>query len=77
MFPIFRAHAAPHAALMFTSGPSHGEAIGNYRGEPLYHASLAEDEYVALLDCSGFEVISHVAEDPDCGGHTVWLARAR
>jgi len=39
MFPVFRAHAAPRAALMFTSGPRHGEAIGSYRGEPLYHAS--------------------------------------
>jgi SAM-dependent methyltransferase len=28
MFPVFRAHAAPRAALMFTSGPAHGEAIG-------------------------------------------------
>jgi hypothetical protein len=41
MFPIFRAHAAPNAALMFTSGPRDGEAMGTYRGEPLYHASLA------------------------------------
>ena len=28
MFPVFREHAAPEAALMFTSGPAHGEAIG-------------------------------------------------
>ncbi len=40
MFLVFRAHAAPGAALLFTSGPSHGEAIGAYGGEPLYHASL-------------------------------------
>jgi trans-aconitate methyltransferase len=45
MFPIFRSHAAPGAALMFTSGPSHGEAIGTYKGERLYHASLDQDEY--------------------------------
>jgi hypothetical protein len=75
MFPIFRAHAASKAALMFTSGPRHGEAIGSYRGEPLYHASLSEADYRALLGQSGFEVISYVAEDPACGGHTVWLAR--
>src|SRR5215831_479564 len=31
MFPIFRAHAAPRAALMFTSGPAHGEGIGRLR----------------------------------------------
>jgi SAM-dependent methyltransferase len=77
MFPIFRAHAAPKAALMFTSGPREGEAIGHYRGEPLYHASLDEAEYRALLDEFGFEVISYLAEDPACGGHTIWLARLR
>ena len=60
---------------MFTSGPSHGEAIGTYRGEPLYHASLSGAEYHSLLDAVGFEIVSHVVEDPGCGGHTVWLAR--
>lgn len=77
MFPIFRNHAAPNAALMFTSGPSYGEAIGDFRGEPLYHASLDETEYRSLLDNSGFDVVSHVVEDPDCGRHTVWLAQRR
>jgi hypothetical protein len=77
MFPVLRRHAAPHAALMFTSGPRHGEAIGTHRGEPLYHGSLDEAEYRALLDTNGFDVVSHVAEDPECGRHTVWLARRR
>jgi hypothetical protein len=75
MFPVFRAHAAPNAALMFTSGPAHGEAIGNFAGEPLYHASLDPAEYRSLLDRNGFRVVSHVVEDPDCGGHTIWLAQ--
>ncbi len=30
MFPIFRTHAASRAALMFTSGPAYGEAVGTY-----------------------------------------------
>lgn len=76
MFPIFGAHAEPGAALMFTSGPAAGEAIGSYRGEALYHASLDPDEYRALLAESGFAVLAHVAEDAACGGRTVWLARA-
>jgi SAM-dependent methyltransferase len=76
MFPRFRAHAAKGAALLFTSGPSHGEAIGDFQGEPLYHASLAEEEYRELLRANGFRVLQHVAEDPECGGHTVWLAQA-
>jgi SAM-dependent methyltransferase len=75
MFPIFAAHAAAGAALMFTSGPAFGEAIGSFEGEPLYHGSLDPAEYRALLDAQGFEVVAHVAEDATCGGHTVWLAR--
>jgi trans-aconitate methyltransferase len=77
MFPIFRKHAAPNAALMFTSGPSYGEAIGDFRGEPLYHASLDETEYRSLLDDGGFDVVSHVVEDQNCGRHTIWLAQLR
>ncbi len=58
MFAVFRAHAAPGAPLLFTSGPRHGEAIGRFRGEPLYHASLAPDEYRALLAANGFAVVA-------------------
>ncbi len=76
MFPVFRRHAAPAAILMFTSGTSHGEAIGSYHGEPLYHASLAPQEYRTLLESNGFDVMAHTVEDPDCGGHTIWLAHA-
>jgi trans-aconitate methyltransferase len=76
MFPIFARHAAPGTALMFTTGPTHGEAIGSYRGEPLYHASLAAGEYQSLLESNGFRVQAHAVEDPDCGGHTIWLAQA-
>ena len=75
MFPIFRKHTTSRSALMFTSGPAYGEAIGEYEGEPLYHASLDSDEYRSLLDDDGFEVVSHVVEDPSCGHHTIWLAR--
>jgi hypothetical protein len=77
MFPIFRHHAAARAALMFTSGPAHGEAIGSYKGEPLYHASLDAAEYRALLSANGFEVMAHMVEDPNCGHHTIWLAKLR
>lgn len=76
MFPVFRAHAAPRAALMFTSGPAQGVAMGTFEGEPLYHASLDAAEYRALLEANGFAVVAHAVEDPHCGGHTVWLAQA-
>ena len=74
LFSIFRAHAAPRAALMFTSGPAHGEALGTFEGEPLYHASLDAAEYRALLGENGFSVVAQAVEDPSCGGHTIWLA---
>lgn len=77
MFPVFAAHAAQGAALMFTSGPAHGEAIGVLEGEPLYHASLDPAEYRRLLNETGFDVVDMVPEDPSCGGRTVWLARRR
>ena len=75
MFSIFQKHTEPRAALMFTSGTSHGEAIGNLFGDALYHASLAPEEYKQLLNDHGFQVIKMVAEDADCAGHTVWLAQ--
>ena len=77
MLPVFRRHAAPGAALLFTSGPAEGEAIGQFEGEPLFHASLAPEEYRTLLDAHGFTMVAHRAEDPECGGHTVWLAQKR
>lgn len=77
MFPIFSLHAAVGAPLLFTSGPEQGEAIGNFEGEPLYHASLSPAEYRKLLADNGFEVIAHIANDAACGGATVWLAQRR
>jgi trans-aconitate methyltransferase len=75
MFSVFRLHAAPGAALMFTSGPSHGEVIGQLEGEPLYHASLDASEYRQLLMREGFAVVDHRADDQSCFGRTIWLAQ--
>ena len=74
MFARFSAHALPSAPLMFTSGTSEGEAVGSWCDEPLYHASLAPGEYERLLASNGLFVKAHRTNDPDCGGHTVWLA---
>jgi hypothetical protein len=38
---------------MFNTGPDFGESIGQYRGDPLCHASLSAAEYSVLLDGSG------------------------
>lgn len=76
MIPIFGAHASPGSPLLFSSGPRHGEAIGAYGGEPLYHGSLDPVEYRMQLAASGFSVVAFAADDPHCGGHTVWLAQS-
>lgn len=76
MFGIFAKHIALNGFLLFTSGPKAGEAIGDFFGHPLFHASLDPEEYESLLDNSGFAVVRHKVEDPDCGRHTVWLARS-
>lgn len=76
MFARFAGHAAPGAALMFTSGTDHDEAIGEFERERLYHASLTAEEYRKLLESSGFRVLAHKVEDPECGEHTIWLAQA-
>ena len=75
MFPIFARHSHPGSVLMFTSGTGHGIAMGEFEGEPLFHASLAPDEYRELLAEHGFAVLEMKMEDPECGGHTVWLAK--
>jgi 2-polyprenyl-3-methyl-5-hydroxy-6-metoxy-1,4-benzoquinol methylase len=77
MFPVFAAHAAPGAVLMFNAGPARDEAIGAYRGDALYHASLDAAEYERLLDGAGFDLLEHVVGDVDKGGRVVWIARRR
>jgi SAM-dependent methyltransferase len=77
LFPRVAAHAAPGGVLMFTGGDEAGERIGEWMGEPLYHASLAPEEYRALLDANGFSVVDYRPRDPECGGATVWLAQIK
>lgn len=67
----------PGGALMFTSGTEHGETLGSFEGQPLYHGSLESDAYRTILHALGFDVVHHIARDPSCGGATVWLARKR
>jgi SAM-dependent methyltransferase len=76
MFGVFAAHASAGCHLMFNAGPAKGEAIGAYRGDPLYHASLDPKDYEALLAAAGFELLEHAINDPTQGGRTYWLARA-
>lgn len=76
MFRVFAAHCVSGSILMFNAGASQGEAIGSYRGDPLYHASLDRSEYEALLVGAGFELIEHTINDSTKGGRIFWFARA-
>lgn len=75
LFPVLARHLKPGGVLMFTSGYEDGERIGEWRGEPLYHASLSTAEYRERLEAAGFVVLRHVVGDYDAGGITVWLCR--
>ncbi len=77
MFPVFEAHAAPGGVLMFNSGPRAGTATGSIGGETLFHESLDPEVYRSLLSDAGFEELGYWPEEPECGGRTIWLARAR
>lgn len=77
MFPRFAAHAGPGAPLIFAAGPRHGEAIGEWQSEPLYHASLAPGEYRALLESNGFDPLLFRPGMPVADGPSVWLAQRK
>ena len=62
---------------MFNAGFAHSEAVGSYRGDPLYHASLDGAEYRGLLKDTGIELVEHSINDPAKGGRIVWIARRK
>ena len=68
LLPALAARVADGGRLMFTAGPAHGEAIGEWRGEALYHGSLDPDAYRALLTEADLTV-------ENAGDQGVWLAR--
>jgi SAM-dependent methyltransferase len=74
MFPVFAAHSAPHARLLLTTGPDASERVGTVGQSPVYHASLAPEEYRTLLAGHGFSEVWFRPEDAELQGHSVWLA---
>lgn len=71
MIPRFAGLVRPGGPIMFTSGLQAGEAWGEWQGEPLFHASLAPEEYRDLLEAAGFEAVEFIDADPIA---FVWLA---
>ena len=68
-------YVKPNGLLIFTSGPAEGEVWSDNGGENLFHASLSPAAYKSILAEHGFDILFHQAEDPDCGGATVWVAK--
>ena len=75
MFPIFAAHAAPGARLLFTSGHEAGDnVLGRVGDSTVYRASLSPREYRDLLSRHGFRELWYRPQDAELRGHTIWLA---
>ena len=77
MFIKFSQLAKSGAPLMLTTGHTNGEAIGEFNGHELYHASLSPSEYRQLFIEHGFGLLSYALEDETCGGRSIWLAVKR
>jgi SAM-dependent methyltransferase len=74
MFPRVALWLKRGGVFLFTTGSEHGEMIGEFAGEPLYHASFELEQYRTLLAQSGLTEVAHRLSDPSCGDATVWLA---
>ena len=77
LVPRLAGHLVPGGALLFTAGPDAGEAWGAVDGAAVWHESLSPAGYACLLEESGLLLRGFLAEDPDCAGRSVWLARRR
>jgi len=77
LIPRLVRHLLPGGALLVTVGPEDGEAIGRVGDGAVFHASLSPAEYAERLDAVGLRIERFVANDPDCGGHSVMLAVGR
>ncbi len=70
-------HLNPGGALMLTVGPRAGEVAGHVGDDPVYHSSLAPEEYEDALARLSLDIVRFTKEDPDCGQQSVLLAQRR
>jgi SAM-dependent methyltransferase len=66
-------HAKPEVVVMMTPSDAPGVAVGSWRGEPLYHASLGKPAYTALLESFGLKRIQQAAPPTS----DTWIFRRR
>ncbi len=62
-------------SLLVTVGHDAGEVTGHVGNDEVYHASLSPVEYAQILSDNGMRLTAYLAEDPDCGRHSVLMAR--
>lgn len=75
LLPVFAEHLNEEGTLLLTIGDESGEVTGMVEGEEVYHASLAPDEYVDILNSLGFDNVEIELEDETCGLHSILLAK--
>lgn len=74
VLPLIVRHLDPKGALLLTVGPYDGEEEGCVGDDPIYHASLSQEEYSDILLGLGLRVVEFVPEDQDCYSMTILLA---
>ncbi len=73
--PRFAALINQGGSLLVTVGHDAGEVTGQVGADEVFHASLSPAEYAAILSDNGMRLTAYLAEDPDCGRHSVLMAR--
>lgn len=72
---IFSEHLVEGGVFLFTAGPEAGEVIGQVNGRDVYHSSLSVAGYKEELEKNDMRLAEFRLNDPDCNGHSVFLAR--
>ncbi len=73
--PRLLQHLNPGGRLLVTVGDRACEVTGSVGGEPVYHASLSEAEYRAILWINRARVVDISLRDPSCDFHSILLAQ--
>lgn len=72
---LFSEHLNDNGVLLITIGHEAAEVIGTVEGDPVYHSSLAPEEYKKILYSLGFTQITIKLKDENCNFHSILLAK--
>lgn len=73
--PQILSYLGKGGVFMTTIAPEAAELEGYIADAPVYHASLAPDDYQTILKECGLTVLTMRFSDPDCRGASVLLAK--